>query len=78
MKFTPFHLIASALLFASCDSKDKEQAKAAEERRQDTAKQLNEATKNISETYKLPEVKPERLDWNLPKKAPKEDEPKKE
>ncbi len=78
MKSTPFYLIAACLFFASCDSKKEERAKAAEERRKDTAKQLNDATKDIAETYKLPEVKPDRLDWNLPKKTPKEGEEKKE
>lgn len=73
MKFTPFYLIV-CLLFTSCDARKEEQVKAAEERRKDTAKQLNDATKDIAETYKLPAVKPDRLDWNLPNKAPEEND----
>ena len=78
MKSTPLHLIAVCLVLVSCDSKKEERAKAAEERRKDTAKQLNDATKDIAETYKLAEVKPNRLDWNLPKKDSKDAEEKKE
>ena len=53
-------IFAVSLLFVSCNSKKEAEA---EKRAEQTAKEWEEATGNLSETYQLPEVKPRRMSW---------------
>jgi hypothetical protein len=67
-------MLAAAALCSSCQSKKEAKAEA---RAKQTAKEWEQATGNLSEAYKLPEVKPAPLEWKRSDKK-KEEQPEAE